>query len=256
MLGSPGEQAAWPANGDGLLLRRAVRGSTHEAQCAGRYQALKATRTKIADTPASVSGSNGARSAWSPILLLWDVNREMTAHLELHKPNFEGLRAQIQARHTDGQMKSPRPRAPRIDIENPIALELSWLMGMAADNHAEASGARVQVQPMHVVQNVNEDPCRLRHDGFRQSLSPILSIDVSAHSNHNSKFSESGENSWLSHVSGMENQLGTAKGLKGLRAQQAVSIRDQANSRGRVGHREILMAWLLRAVGELGVAAV
>jgi len=61
MLGSPGEQAAWPANGDSLLLRRAVRGSTREARRAGGYQSLKATRTNIADTPARLADHREVR---------------------------------------------------------------------------------------------------------------------------------------------------------------------------------------------------
>ena len=133
--------------------------------------------------------------------------------LELHKLNPEGRVSQIQARHTDRQMKPPRPRAARIDVEDPIALELPWLMGMPADDHAESSGGRVQVKPMHVVQNVKLDRASLRDSCFRQRFSPLFLIDVSAHGNHERKFSESAENFGLSHVSGVENQLGTAKGF-------------------------------------------
>jgi len=133
--------------------------------------------------------------------------------LELHQLDFEGRRSQIQARHADRQMKPPRPRTARIDVEDAIALELPGLMGMAADDHVESRGPRVQVKRMYVVQNVKLDAARLRDSGLRQRFRPIFLIDVSAHSNHQSKFSESGENFGLSHVSGMENQLRTAKGF-------------------------------------------
>src|SRR5215472_8674716 len=39
----------------------------------------------------------------------------------------------------------------------------------------------------------------------------------------------------------MDNQLGTAKGFEGLRAQQAMSIRNQADACGGSLHAEILM---------------
>jgi hypothetical protein len=38
-------------------------------------------------------------------------------------------------------------------------------------------------------------------------------IDASAHSHHGRKFSEHGENLGLSHVSGVQDQVGTAKGF-------------------------------------------
>src|SRR5438874_247508 len=47
-------------------------------------------------------------------------------------------------------MKPPRPRTARIDVEDAIALELPGLMGMAADDHVESRGPRVQVKRMYV----------------------------------------------------------------------------------------------------------
>lgn len=84
---------------------------------------------------------------------------------------------------------------------------------MAADDHTESRGLGVQVKRMHVVKDVKHRRPRLGDRGFRQRFGPFSFIDVSAHGNHERQRSESGENFGLSHVSGMDNQLGTAKGF-------------------------------------------
>ena len=154
------------------------------------------------------------------------------------------LSLQIQTRHGNRQLKPAWSSTSRVDVEDAIALEFSRLMGVAADDDMESGGRGIQVESVQIVQNVEENPTRFRDRCFRQGARPIRLIYVSTNGNKGSEFSQRIENFRFADVTGVKNQLRTAKRFKGLRAQQPMSIRDQANScrrRRRSLHEEILM---------------
>jgi hypothetical protein len=145
-------------------------------------------------------------------------------NLELHELNFEGPSSQIQARHTNWQLESAWSRTSRIDVQNAIAFEFYRLVRMAADDDVESRCRRIQVERMHIVQDVKPDLARIGNRSFRQRASPFAGIYVSAHRDDGRKFSEGGENFRMAHVATVEDQLRTAEGFPSLRAQQAVGV--------------------------------
>ena len=140
-------------------------------------------------------------------------------NLQLHKFHCKRLALQIQARHSDGQLKPARAGASWIDVEHAITFKFSRLMGMPANNDVETGGRRVQVEGVHVVKNVEEDFARFRHRRFGQRPGPIGGVHVSAHGNDRSEFPQRSEDFRLAYITGMKNQLRTTKRLERLRTQ-------------------------------------
>jgi hypothetical protein len=145
-------------------------------------------------------------------------------NLQLHKFHREWLALQMQARHGYRQLKPPRAGTPRIDEQDAVALDLSWLMRMSADNDMKASGCWVQVEGMNIMKKIEENLACFRDCRFGQRPRPSGSVHVSAHGNDGSEFFERGENFGLAHITGVKNQLRTTKLFDGLRSQQTVSV--------------------------------
>lgn len=118
---------------------------------------------------------------------------------------------------------------------------LSRLVGMATHDDMESSGGRIQVKSVHIVEQVEEDVACLCDGCFGQAFCPMVRIHVSPHGNDGCKLSQSSKNFGLTYVTSMENQVGATKGFQSLWAQQAVSIRNEANPRGFSLHGGILM---------------
>src|SRR5215469_12814052 len=118
---------------------------------------------------------------------------------------------------------------------------------MAADDNAEASPCGIQVEGVHIVQNIKQNVARSSNRAIGERLGPIRRVDISAHGSHRREFSKSSKNFGLAHVASVKNQLGVAKRFQGLWAQQTMRIGDQPNSRGSCGHRKTLMhVWQFR----------
>src|SRR5215467_9260458 len=178
------------------------------------------------------------------------VERELIpARLDFEgdKLDFKWRASQVQPRYGHRQLKPARTCAAGIDVENSIALELSGLVGMSADNDMEAGGCGIQVEGVHIVQNIKQNVAGSRNRAIGERLGPIPFVDVSAHGSYRREFSKSSKNFGLAHVASVKNQLGIAKRFQGLWAQQTVRIGDQPNSRGSCGHRKTLMhVWQFR----------
>ena len=97
-------------------------------------------------------------------------------------------------------------------------------MGMPADNHMEARSRVVQVESMHIVENINEKFARLGHRRFGQRPCPIGRIHVFAHGYDGSKLLQRAEDFGLAYITRVKNQLRAPKRLQRLRAQQTVSV--------------------------------
>ena len=102
---------------------------------------------------------------------------------------------------------------------------------MSADDDVETRGGRIQVERMQIMKNVEKNFARFGNGCFWQRLSPFTLVHVSAHGDDGSKLAQRCENLRLAHIACVKNQLGSAKRLQRLRAQQAVSVRDQPNPR-------------------------
>lgn len=165
--------------------------------------------------------------------------------LELHKLNLKGGTLEIQPRYGHWQLKPARARTAWINIQDAVSFELAWLMRMPANDHAEASRRRIQVKSMQVVQHVEQYVACRCNCRFRQRFGPLRRVHISAHRNDRGEFSQSRQNLRLTDIPGMKNQVRSTKGFQGLRAQQPMSIRDQADSRRRRLHKEILRGELL-----------
>lgn len=137
-------------------------------------------------------------------------------------------------------MESARTRTSGVDIQDPIALKLSGLMGMPANDDMESSGRWIQVQTTQVVENVEEHLSCLSNSSLWQSVSPFSRVHVSAYGNDWCDLPKGREDFRLAHIAGVEYQLRTTKRLDRFRPQQAVRVRDQAYLRRRSRHGQIL----------------
>src|SRR5258708_7494797 len=87
----------------------------------------------------------------------------LTTNLEVHKLRIQWPFLEVQARHRNRQVKSPRSGASRVDVQHAIAFRLSGFMRMAADDDAKTGCGWIQVQGVHIVQDVDQGLPWFRH---------------------------------------------------------------------------------------------
>src|SRR5260370_7482768 len=77
----------------------------------------------------------------------------LTTNLEVHKLRIQWFFLEVQARHRNRQLKSPRSGASGVDVQHAIAFRLSGFMRMAADNDAKTDSASIQLHGFHILHN-------------------------------------------------------------------------------------------------------
>ena len=97
-------------------------------------------------------------------------------------------------------------------------------MRMPADNDMKTSCRGIQVERMDIMKNIEENFTSFGDRCFGQTVRPVQLVNVSAHSNNWSQFTQRSENFRLAHIAGVKNQLRSTKSFQCLRTQQPVSV--------------------------------
>jgi hypothetical protein len=130
------------------------------------------------------------------------------------------------------QLKSTRPRTPRIQVEDSSVVVLAGLMGVAADDGAKAGGLRLEVEIVEIVEHEEMAAGGFHYRGERKFLRPGLRIHIAAHGKHRGDEFELRKNFGSAHVSRVKDELDTLESALRLRAEQAVSIGNDADPHG------------------------
>jgi len=103
------------------------------------------------------------------------------------------------------------------------------LVRMSAHNDMKSRGYGIEIERVNVVENVNRCEIRLDDFGFGQGLRPRFCIHVSAHGKNRGQSFQRFENFRIAHVARMNDQVRAFERAQGLRAQQSMRIRDEAD---------------------------
>ena len=126
-------------------------------------------------------------------------------------------------------MESPRPRAPRIQIQHAVALVLLRLVRMASDNNLKPGSLRLQIQVLQIVQNIETCSSGFDRSCFREFHRPGLGIHVASHGEDRRNFLQAPNNLRPANIPCVNNQLNSLQRGKRLRPQQSVGIRNNPN---------------------------
>src|SRR6266700_75066 len=137
---------------------------------------------------------------------------------------------QIQSRHSDGQVETSWPSAPRVEIEHPVDSLDQGPMRVAGNDDVDPARERIELQCFDVVQDVDAAPTGHYHLGLWIMFRPVAGIDVPSECNDRRNPLESGDNVWRTDIPGMDDLRHACEGLLDLWAQQPVGVRDDSNS--------------------------
>src|SRR5438270_13655527 len=90
----------------------------------------------------------------------------------------------FQPADTDWQTEPARARAAGIEIQYAVFCCLRGFVGMAADDRSKAASAGIEIERIHVVQDINLQSAQFHNLGFHISQRPGLHIHVTMDSSH------------------------------------------------------------------------
>lgn len=103
-------------------------------------------------------------------------------------------------------------------------------MGVAKDYGCEAGGVRMKVQIIARMNQVNRFSLELNGFGGRQVATDSFVIDIAANRGEWRDGSQSFEDVVVANIASVQNVIAAGERLHGFRAQQSVSIGDDANA--------------------------
>lgn len=150
--------------------------------------------------------------------------------LQIHELDLPGFHRQIQSRDGDRQGKASRAGAAGIYVENARLFALQIFVRVAADDDLETCGERIQIQSMHIVQNVDRNFAGLRYGGFGQfAAGPFFGVYVSTNSDNGSYFAELRQDVSVADVACVHDQFGAAQRGQRFFAQQTMRVGNQSD---------------------------
>lgn len=105
---------------------------------------------------------------------------------------------------------------------------------MSTDHCCKRSSSGIQVERVHVVDDVEVHSRKLDDLSFRESLRPGLAVNIPANGGDRRDLFQCGNNLRRADVSGMDDVFRFVKGSNRLWSQEAVSVRDHADYHGLV----------------------
>jgi len=112
--------------------------------------------------------------------------------------------AQLKSGQSDGQLKTPRPSASRVEIHHPINGLDPWLMRVSRNDYVNSTRTRIELQFLQVVQNVDGASAEPYYLRVGKVLRPVAGIDVPSDRSHRCNPAEPGDNIWASDIAGVD----------------------------------------------------
>jgi hypothetical protein len=146
-----------------------------------------------------------------------------------HFPKFFG---DFKYRKSDRQLKPARSSASRVQVKHTSIVVLLGLMRVAADDRVESRCSWVEIDVPKIMEHIKTVTGAFDNRGEGKFPCPGLCVDIAAHSEHRGDEFELCENFRSAHVSRMKDELHTDQGLQGFGAEQAMSVRNDADPHG------------------------
>lgn len=154
---------------------------------------------------------------WSPALHTRD-------YCQLDEPGFESSLLKADRRDTDGEVKTPRPRTPRIEQDNAVADLYEGAMRVPANDGAETGCSRIEIQIVHVMDEIEQALPDLNNFVPGKGVCPFSLIHIAPHRHHRCYFPQPVDYLRIANVSCMDNQTRPFQCFERLRPDQAVRI--------------------------------
>ena len=151
---------------------------------------------------------------------------------ERHNLRLPWLPGEFEQRKSDRQVEAAGPCTAWVQVKDPSLIALADLMRVTADDRVEASGLRVEVEILEIVKHIKTEAICFDDRRDWKFLRPGLGVYVAAHGKHRSDEFELRENFRSAHISRMDNQLHPGQGALRFRAEQTVSIGNDADPHG------------------------
>ncbi len=129
-----------------------------------------------------------------------------------------------------GSSKSAWAGAAWIQKEHASAQLHCWLVGMSEDDCRDAGGFGIEVELLHIMQQVDAAAGELDQLGGWQMAACVAFVGVATNRCYRSDFGQGGEDLWISDISGMKDMFCTLQCLERFRPQQAVGIGNHADA--------------------------
>src|SRR6185437_4964617 len=132
--------------------------------------------------------------------------------------------------YTHRQLKTARPSASGIEVENVIAPGNFWLMGVAEDHSCDGCGSWIEIQRFSVVQEIKQFTSEFHSFSWRQSRTSACVIYISADCCHRCNLSQGHQNLVISNISCMQNVRASLQCLNSFGSQKTVCIGNDSDT--------------------------
>src|SRR5437588_3446859 len=113
----------------------------------------------------------------------------------------------LQSSHTDWQLEAPWPGAAGIEVKHTVFHFLFRFVRVAADHHLESRCLRMQIERIHIMQNVDTDSRQFYNFCLRKAAAPGFLIDIAANGSDRRNFLQDGNNIFRTNIPGMNDVL-------------------------------------------------
>ena len=144
-----------------------------------------------------------------------------------------GTRPKSSRATVTGSLNRRRPALPGLTNNTPPRSRSRRLVRMPGHHHAEPGRRRVEIQFVHVMQDVDECAANLGNGCRGQRGRPSAGVHIPPHCYYRRNGPQRVQNLGSTHVTRVDDQVRAGQRAHCLRPQQAMRIRDQPDYRHR-----------------------
>src|SRR5690606_16769256 len=123
-----------------------------------------------------------------------------------------------------------RPGAAGIELEDAVPMPYNGLVRMAGDDRIETGGGRVEVERVDVMDDIEEAAFDLEDRGIGKRVGPL--VDIAANGRKRRQRLEAAKHLRFADVPRVHDRIAAGQGGRGLRPEQPVRVRDDADDPG------------------------
>jgi hypothetical protein len=151
---------------------------------------------------------------------------------EVEKFDSPGSFEEVQDGQGDGQGEASGAGAAGVDIQDTIMPVEFGFVSVAADDDVEAGSFGVEVELFKIVKDVDRDILELDYSGKRNGRCPGFGVHVAANGEDGCDGFELAQDLGVADVTCVNDGLGVFECREGFRAEESVSVGDDAEEKG------------------------
>jgi hypothetical protein len=132
---------------------------------------------------------------------------------------------------SNGKLEAARPGAPRVYVQNAVALLNGRPVRVAGYDDMNASGAGLDVKLREVVDGVDEYLTNLQELGFTEARRPWPTIVVASYGGQWCQGCELLEDAWITDIASVDDVVATAQEGFGFRSQETVRVGNETHAK-------------------------